>query len=122
MEDPQRRAIGARGYEKLDTDAGRERAVRRSDAGIVWRLRGENAAKLYRGDDSNIAHVAYGSPSAAANTCAYDIAESFFNRLNEADTSCIRSVPQPASSSNDGAAGIGRRPGLSSRPAKSGLS
>lgn len=41
----------------------------------------------------NVAHVAYGSPSAAANKCAYDIAESFFDRLNEADTSCIRSVP-----------------------------
>jgi pimeloyl-ACP methyl ester carboxylesterase len=41
----------------------------------------------------NIAHVAYGSPSADANKCAYAIADSFFNRLNNADTSCVRSVP-----------------------------
>ena len=41
----------------------------------------------------NVAHVAYGSPSADANKCAYAIADSFFNRLNEADTSCIKSVP-----------------------------
>ncbi|HXM07239.1 MAG TPA: alpha/beta hydrolase [Candidatus Acidoferrum sp.] len=41
----------------------------------------------------NIAHVAYGSPSADANKCAYAIADSFFNRLNGADTSCIKRVP-----------------------------
>jgi pimeloyl-ACP methyl ester carboxylesterase len=41
----------------------------------------------------NIAHVAYGSPSADANKCAYAIANSFFNRLNQADTSCTKRVP-----------------------------
>ncbi|HEY3675070.1 MAG TPA: alpha/beta hydrolase [Candidatus Tumulicola sp.] len=41
----------------------------------------------------NIAHVAYGSPSADANKCAYAIADSFFDRLNRADTSCIKTVP-----------------------------
>ncbi len=41
----------------------------------------------------NVAHVAFGSPSEAANACAYAIAKSFFNRLNRADTSCIRNVP-----------------------------
>jgi pimeloyl-ACP methyl ester carboxylesterase len=41
----------------------------------------------------NIAHVAYGSPSAEANKCAYAIAASFFDRLNGADTSCIKRVP-----------------------------
>jgi pimeloyl-ACP methyl ester carboxylesterase len=41
----------------------------------------------------NVAHVAFGSPSAPANACAYAIARSFFDRLNRADTSCIRRVP-----------------------------
>jgi len=41
----------------------------------------------------NVAHVAFGSPSEAANACAYAITASFFNRLNRADTSCIREVP-----------------------------
>lgn len=41
----------------------------------------------------NIAHVAFGSPSDAANRCAYDIARSFFDRLNNANTSCIGKVP-----------------------------
>lgn len=41
----------------------------------------------------NVAHVAFGSPSEAANACAYAITASFFNRLNRADTSCIRNVP-----------------------------
>jgi hypothetical protein len=41
----------------------------------------------------NIAHVAFGSPSAAANACAWAIARSFFDVLNEADTSCVRRVP-----------------------------
>jgi len=41
----------------------------------------------------NVAHVAFGSPSAAANACAYAIARSFFDQLNRADTSCIQTVP-----------------------------
>jgi pimeloyl-ACP methyl ester carboxylesterase len=41
----------------------------------------------------NVAHVAFGSPSAPANACAYAIARSFFDRLNRADTSCISTVP-----------------------------
>ena len=41
----------------------------------------------------NVAHVAFGSPSTAANACAYAIARSFFDRLTRADTSCIRRVP-----------------------------
>lgn len=41
----------------------------------------------------SIAHVAFGSPSEAANRCAYDIARSFFDLLNKADTSCIGKVP-----------------------------
>ena len=41
----------------------------------------------------NIAHVAFGSPSEAANRCAYDIARSFFDLLNKPDTSCIGKVP-----------------------------
>ncbi|MBV8117821.1 MAG: alpha/beta hydrolase [Candidatus Eremiobacteraeota bacterium] len=41
----------------------------------------------------NVAHVAFGSPSPAANACAYAIVRSFFDRLNRADTSCIRKVP-----------------------------
>jgi pimeloyl-ACP methyl ester carboxylesterase len=41
----------------------------------------------------NIAHVAFGSPSAAANQCAFAIAASFFDVLNKADTSCIGKVP-----------------------------
>ncbi|MBV9270673.1 MAG: alpha/beta hydrolase [Candidatus Eremiobacteraeota bacterium] len=41
----------------------------------------------------NVAHVAFGSPSPAANACAYAIVRSFFDRLNKADTSCIRKVP-----------------------------
>jgi pimeloyl-ACP methyl ester carboxylesterase len=41
----------------------------------------------------NVAHVAFGSPSAAANACAYAIVRSFFDRLNRADTSCIKKVP-----------------------------
>jgi pimeloyl-ACP methyl ester carboxylesterase len=41
----------------------------------------------------NIAHVAFGSPSEAANTCAWAITRSFFNVLNAADTSCVRRVP-----------------------------
>ncbi len=41
----------------------------------------------------NVAHVAFASPSEAANACAYAITKSFFNRLNRADTSCIHNVP-----------------------------
>lgn len=41
----------------------------------------------------NVAHVAFGSPSTAANQCAYKIARSFFDLLNKADTSCIGKVP-----------------------------
>lgn len=41
----------------------------------------------------NVAHVAFGSPSPAANACAFAIVRSFFDRLNRADTRCIRKVP-----------------------------
>lgn len=41
----------------------------------------------------NVAHVAFGSPSTAANACAYKIVRSFFDLLNRADTSCVRRVP-----------------------------
>ncbi len=41
----------------------------------------------------NVAHVAYGSPSPAANACAYAIARSFFDVLNRVDTSCIKKIP-----------------------------
>jgi pimeloyl-ACP methyl ester carboxylesterase len=41
----------------------------------------------------NIAHVAFGSPSAAANACAFAIAQSFFDVQNKVDTSCVRRVP-----------------------------
>ncbi len=40
----------------------------------------------------NVAHVAFGSPSKAANACAYAIARSFFDAL-KADTSCVGRVP-----------------------------
>lgn len=41
----------------------------------------------------SIAHVTYGSPSAAANRCAYAITQSFFDQLQKANTSCARKVP-----------------------------
>ncbi len=41
----------------------------------------------------NVAHVAYGSPSAGANNCAYAIANSFFDTPMRPDTSCIQTVP-----------------------------
>jgi len=41
----------------------------------------------------NIAHVAFGSPSASANACAYAITRSFFEVLAKANTSCVRKVP-----------------------------
>jgi pimeloyl-ACP methyl ester carboxylesterase len=40
----------------------------------------------------NVAHVAFGSPSKAANACAYAITRSFFDAL-KADTSCVGRVP-----------------------------
>ncbi len=41
----------------------------------------------------NVAHVAFGSPSAAANACAYAIVRSFFDVLNRVNTGCIKNVP-----------------------------
>lgn len=41
----------------------------------------------------NVAHVAFGSPSSAANACAFEIARGFFDVLNRVDTSCIKNVP-----------------------------
>jgi pimeloyl-ACP methyl ester carboxylesterase len=41
----------------------------------------------------NIAHVAFGSPSAAANACAQAIARSFFDVLNRVNTGCIAKIP-----------------------------
>lgn len=41
----------------------------------------------------NVAHVAFGSPSAKANACAFEIARGFFDVLNRVDTSCITRVP-----------------------------
>jgi hypothetical protein len=41
----------------------------------------------------NVAHVAFGSPSASANACAYAITQSFFDVLTKADTSCVGKVP-----------------------------
>lgn len=41
----------------------------------------------------NVAHVAFGSPSAAANACAYTIARSFFDAPDNANTTCARKVP-----------------------------
>ena len=41
----------------------------------------------------NVAHVAFGSPSAEANKCAFEIVRSFFDTLKRADTSCISKVP-----------------------------
>lgn len=41
----------------------------------------------------NVAHVAFGSPSATANACAWAIARSFFDVLNRVNTGCIRRVP-----------------------------
>lgn len=40
----------------------------------------------------NVAHVAFGSPSASANACAWEIARSYFDVLGRADRSCIRRV------------------------------
>lgn len=41
----------------------------------------------------NVAHVAFASPSPAANACAHKIVRSFFNDPGRADTSCAASVP-----------------------------
>jgi pimeloyl-ACP methyl ester carboxylesterase len=41
----------------------------------------------------NVAHVAFASPSPAANACAQQIARSFFDTLQNADTSCVAKVP-----------------------------
>jgi len=41
----------------------------------------------------NVAHVAFASPSPAANACAQKIARAFFNDLGKVDTSCVASVP-----------------------------
>jgi pimeloyl-ACP methyl ester carboxylesterase len=41
----------------------------------------------------NVAHVAFGSPSSAANECAWTLARSFFDALNQVDTSCTKAIP-----------------------------
>jgi pimeloyl-ACP methyl ester carboxylesterase len=41
----------------------------------------------------NVAHVAFASPSPAANACAQKIVRSFFNVLTKVDTSCTTRVP-----------------------------
>jgi pimeloyl-ACP methyl ester carboxylesterase len=41
----------------------------------------------------SVAHVAFASPSPAANACAQSIVRSFFNVLNNVDTGCTRKVP-----------------------------
>jgi pimeloyl-ACP methyl ester carboxylesterase len=41
----------------------------------------------------NVAHVAFASPSPAANACAHSIVRDFFAVLNEVDTSCTTRVP-----------------------------
>jgi pimeloyl-ACP methyl ester carboxylesterase len=41
----------------------------------------------------NVAHVAFASPSPAANACAQQIARSFFDALGGVDTSCVANVP-----------------------------
>jgi pimeloyl-ACP methyl ester carboxylesterase len=41
----------------------------------------------------NVAHVAFGSPSPAANACAHAIVRDFFEVLNAVDTSCTTRVP-----------------------------
>ena len=41
----------------------------------------------------NVAHVAYGSPSPAANACAHSIVRSYFDVLGRVDTSCIKTIP-----------------------------
>ena len=41
----------------------------------------------------NVAHVAFGSPSPAANACTHAIVRDFFEVLNAVDTSCATRVP-----------------------------
>lgn len=41
----------------------------------------------------NVAHVAFGSPSPAANACARAIVRSFFDVLNRVNTGCIKTIP-----------------------------
>ncbi len=41
----------------------------------------------------NVAHVAFASPSAAANACAQAIVRSFFDILNRVNTGCIKKIP-----------------------------
>jgi pimeloyl-ACP methyl ester carboxylesterase len=41
----------------------------------------------------NVAHVAYASPSEAANACAFAITASFFDDPKNADTTCVGKVP-----------------------------
>ena len=41
----------------------------------------------------NVAHVAFGSPSPAANACAHSIVRDFFEVLNAVDSSCTTRVP-----------------------------
>jgi pimeloyl-ACP methyl ester carboxylesterase len=41
----------------------------------------------------NLGHVAFGSPSPAANACAHAIVRDFFEVLNAVDTSCAAKVP-----------------------------
>jgi hypothetical protein len=41
----------------------------------------------------NVAHVAFASPSPAANDCAQRIVRDFFDVLNDVDTSCSTTVP-----------------------------
>jgi pimeloyl-ACP methyl ester carboxylesterase len=41
----------------------------------------------------SVAHVAFASPSPAANACAQSIVRSFLNVLNKVNTSCVRRVP-----------------------------
>jgi pimeloyl-ACP methyl ester carboxylesterase len=41
----------------------------------------------------SLAHVAFASPSPAANACAHSIVRDFFEVLNEVDTSCTTRVP-----------------------------
>lgn len=42
---------------------------------------------------ANVAHVAFGSPSPAANACAQGIVRDFFEVLGAVDTSCTRRLP-----------------------------
>jgi len=41
----------------------------------------------------SVAHVAFGSPSPAANACAHSIVRDFFEVLNAVDSSCTTRVP-----------------------------